>query len=1650
MPTQSIPPTVLTMRLLLALVFFLSHAPTHVRAAPRIDASPASAAPHSEELHLLPAAAHPGGSVQVFGTGLYPGFPHHLRGACFNQGNVLPVTVSPSGSISATVTVDLDADAPGSCTIELWADPLTGTILVASTELTILPRLSLALEPASGAPGARISFTVRNLSPVELRLDYGGIPLAGPLSLPGETQQAAGVDYTGVFTVPNAPYPVGTALTIQAVNLVGGSPVGRANAAFTAGSPPAPVTYQLQVTGILSPALAAGAPFTLTGQITPTPPGEATLEAYFKDVEGDLLPVSDHPASFSSGGRFSVRGHLPSMPRSDAAAFNSQADLLLVMQTPQGSTSYLGAHLDSLPPDAFLEIEVRAQDTGLPLEGATIYVAEDNSQIDYHGALPSRDSQIEKWLVQFGYQQDPAFHEIFCSKPQVTTNGYGRANLVMNPWGPVANPFKEDDFSQGFLYPQPAAGVHALQKPAVAATSVSIYDASLAQSTNPAASINTADPNQWLYYVLVVDAQLLGYGELQYSANPIPTFKRMKYNLYTHVWMDENNTPVTHLIISLPRLPAEFNSFGLRATVTPTVPLVGLSQVTGADLSGASAGELKLGLSMRVFFAQNVEAITITEPTFGFKAYPQFALDDKCKNEVSAEVAFPIDPKSIKPGTYNYKIELATKSKVAPYKLYFKPVQFVDVPAWFKDPMVKFRSVATSHFTDPWDQTEITRYTLKGLGLDQADKHAEVDSTSEQANGHLGAIHNYIGADLWLSRNFDTLGETQDSKNANFTVVVLNANKAIPIGQPPATHLTKEERLDLLERSQPAAPRQPDLNLKIPIHADRFALVPPNTVPIFAVSVPLAIFPGILDVTASLASSSEAYLAYDGYVQIGDNLDFSITVDPDGTEGITAKINLSVLFNVAGFAELEVTGSGRARIPVTLSKSSLIDLGTTCFETRGSSVERVGAVCWPWSTDCLVGGEYPQTLYDIKLPQPVNSCTVQDAAPALEARAAATPPVQISLATDDGAHTMRIQPGGDRTTLISSQYNGLSWSAPISLTTGLAPLNPKLAFYAPNQALAAWAESSLTPELAATSSYTEVAKSYHLAYALWDGAHWQAKQNLTTATTGDTQVELAACPAWDQHCPPGGAVAAVWAHDRLGSPSQQAYSVVSSIFTGGSWSAAAPAPVPAGRANSTNVMPRAAYLLNGGIERLPFIAWISDADRSLVTLDDRRLATAWLTACSGPCAAELPSGLPAGLIEFSLAASPDGPARLAFTWAGSEVSLVDNRHTLYSARQECAGLTCQWQAQGLKDSAHSRSIYAEQPVLTIDAQGLGTITFRGLGFAPLSSGRQYNFPAEDALGMLSHEGDLAQAEVDFVRDQAGLHYLSNDAAVNWAVAAVYNPLQNQIVASALKGVPSARAQALREKLASQAHREPLLPTLQDSQTGLAIYAIGHQPDFAVLTAANPIANPLPTQPLTVSLQVSNQGAAWSTSSPSQRLNLAATWDGGFGQGSLGGTTSLEALEGGEVVTVTMALTHPVNFEAAHRLFLTINPTQTVSELTAANNTLAIDAGGILPPQDLSFRSVKGSRYIHLDWLPQNDARLAGYRVYRSLDGIQYIPVGSTLTDGFVDMTSEMDTVYYYTVSSYSTQGYASPRSAPLMASASSWLTFTPMIQINRP
>jgi hypothetical protein len=281
------------------------------------------------------------------------------------------------------------------------------------------------------------------------------------------------------------------------------------------------------------------------------------------------------------------------------------------------------------------------------------------------------------------------------------------------------------------------------------------------------------------------------------------------------------------------------------------------------------------------------------------------------------------------------------------------------------------------------------------------------------------------------------------------------------------------------------------------------------------------------------------------------------------------------------------------------------------------------------------------------------------------------------------------------------------------------------------------------------------------------------------------------------------------------------------------------------------------------------------------------------------------------------------------------------------------------------------------------------------------------------------------------------HYLTGDGATYWESAATFDPVGNSIVAMAVQGTP------VSIDIYQQLQAAPRRNWVQAVSDGSSV-VFAHTPrvpDYVVAALAPSDRHPQPGDMVTVDVQLRNDGIA--SAAP---VTITATWDGGPGIGTLAGESELSTMAAGQPLTLTLNLAEPPGgYDLPHELVVTINCEQRYSELDVSDNSLSTTLGGLPAPSDVTASARKGSPIVFLTWAEVDDPRIAGYRVYRAAGGDDPMPVGSTFVPGFVDLTTELDRTYHYTVVSFTEDGIESESDNVVDVTLEPWRSYLPLL-----
>ncbi|HET7377159.1 MAG TPA: hypothetical protein VFK30_10650, partial [Anaerolineae bacterium] len=364
---------------------------------------------------------------------------------------------------------------------------------------------------------------------------------------------------------------------------------------------------------------------------------------------------------------------------------------------------------------------------------------------------------------------------------------------------------------------------------------------------------------------------------------------------------------------------------------------------------------------------------------------------------------------------------------------------------------------------------------------------------------HVGSLNNSAGGEGHLD-NWVTIGGDSKTDNKGSTdVTALNNNDF----QSTAKSVIANNPIEIPEVTLPI------LNTGwLPVFKDVWG-IPPIAAATFTVKV-----------------AFNALLTYSGLIKLQPFLNI-LRVNPQATVKVKANIDASVLFDIIDVGADAIPHIS-VSIPMTVTNGSVSDQAK-CFRFKLD-------IDWYYKIGycpvCKKGGG-TRNLFDDWTPHSalcnfnLKQSTVEQPLVTTTVTAPAPSGINPAIATDGFGHTLAVW-ADDNNDLQYSQYTGVNWLTPQILLANAASLHPAVAYYAPNTAVAVWAQTNFTVSQLLAATFTDTVKSLHLVYSIWNGSSWSAPQNLTAPSTGDGNVKLVGCLSIQATCPSGGAVTAVW------------------------------------------------------------------------------------------------------------------------------------------------------------------------------------------------------------------------------------------------------------------------------------------------------------------------------------------------------------------------------------------------------------------------------------------------------------------------------------------------------------------------------------------
>lgn len=784
--------------------------------------------------------------------------------------------------------------------------------------------------------------------------------------------------------------------------------------------------------------------------------------------------------------------------------------------------------------------------------------------------------------------------------------------------------------------------------------------------------------------------------------------------------------------------------------------------------------------------------------------------------------------------------------------------------------------------------------------------------------------------------------------------------------------------------------------------------------------------PPIADATLGVDFWFKLLLTYFGQVTIGESVTSKVEINPVVQAGLDLFIDVSILFDIVS---LDMTASPQIGIempfcvidgaPQTSEELFKFLLRLSYEVSVGVCPLCIGAGGTFTPVDLCEGNGCPSSGPGSICPDAKLSALRLDAnkgdeinRPQLSGRysAIASNGRGSSLAAwvgDDGhIYSQEVSAGG-------SLIDQLAIASPRGVT-GLDTV-----WFSRDRGLMVWAQSALDEitfeefrqdfgSRGFDDNWQPVSSQQHLRYALYENGGWSAPMDLTLPNGGEGGVKLAVCaddPVRGSGCPADGEALAVWTRDLDGDLTGN-QRVFFSRFNGSTWSV--PERVDPG-SNAKELQPSATYV-NGN----PVVVWVRNPSRSLADLAQRELAYRFLNS---PDAGIVPTELAKGVASPIVRSDSLDRLIVAYSAATDSAAFLGNRRSLRLAIADCTLQPCSWAEQEILDD-DQRRIYVERPQLEVTPEGFAVMVFRHLGYGSLNG--QPLARADDSPGAISGLGDLAMITLDLETNANFLEPLTVDGALNLNPQMAYDPLLDELL------VTSAPAQALvaGKNLPGSKRRVAGGSSRLGNGSGPRLNRLGNVPDLAVVSITADAEWLDPFLPITVRFE--NRGAPFDGEVP-----VILSWDGPADTGrSAWFETIPDPGFSGATRQYSIGFAEGDFPDEIHRLYVTIDPEGEFLDRNGGNNQLTRLFGQLPEPAITLVKTSPRTQTTQIDFSPVNDLRVVGYRIYRSTDGESYVPIGTTFTNGYLDVTGNSQQQAFYRVTSFSARGQESTLGPP--------------------
>lgn len=1558
------------------------------------------------QMAASPSQVSAGAEARASGSGA-PSGPLQLRllnGAGGLLAQSTPFSAS-DGQFVAALRVP-EAAAPGGYTLQLIAAGAPA----ATAPLTVLPPLLLEIPQAPVALGAQFGFAVEGLRPGQLLLRLNGRSVFGPVAISGSR-------YEGFARVPIDLAAPGEPVTLEALNLVGTQAIGHAGRRMFLADIPAEAPARLD--GLVMPPggqLRIDEVFEVSGRLQLPRSSPLGLEArlFLRLPEGRMLPFSLLRAPVAADGSFTVKGDLASLHRNGVAlppAGVTGEGFVVFVEPDRGqpgglrSARQFAFSLGSLiiqaaPGDVNPRLTVEVLDpAGQPLEDVIVVFSVPGP---FGGALGQPDlAPLSNSGPNLLPEQAPAPSQSPESLTLVSGNGRAMFHGVSQVRAAL-----------DALQQQPGSGVGGGQG----------CPETLQRGTTDAAGRILAELSlPHLRLLSDVFAVNTGVGQFGNKADIVHEPREIEIELQINAL---KAAPLPHTFGETPAVPKggvyrllfheqSRSFFGWsEATQGYTVPLGPnplLSFRTRHVYTGGAVYPLLVGLGSMPKIAEQTYGPVMTFPNpqgyslngnfwpvsattiptlFGLIEWMRLELVEQgqivrtwdmgqgslsCTSDEEVTFIALVDAWTLPhsgPGGLRFRIRVkqpgipAEQAYTYEFRLRTEPG-----PDWFLNDSYDQRSVS-------WAPDTVT------LRASKQRPERGVSGTPEGAG--MGTLHNRSRAtDFFVQQQsngaLDGLVRTSRSENQGANAI-----------------------------AQPSSLSTPQISIWVPENPTEETILDTGTLPLFRFAWGI---PPIASATLGADARFWATLT----IQARSDIDFdtgtlsaSLRTTPKVNGDIKAFFNFSAIL---GLVTMEASFSPRFSVAMpTVISNDVVAESTACMNFRVWVEYAVSVGVCP----VCVGASGGRNAFTPLIEPP--GCTVPSALVEVDGGGRLPPLRRVSASFDSLGAGMLVEATGSGA-LGMRPWTGSGFGAfvPIGQVSGVDQVVHR--HHAPGKAVMVYAASTLSQSAFLASTLAEASSSRRMYFrTLRADGSWTNQALIPVPSTplgGEGKPALAACPAGQAGCPPGGAVYAVWLRGNEADPFSLATEVWGGRFDGTSWSNVQRLADPG---SGSDQLPRVTYW-NGQ----PVVSFVRQSQRDIGAASQRRLMLMRIGTDSQP----IDLGAPAGVIWQDIDTHPQGQIVIAYTVANDPAALIGDQTVLYAARGTCSGSGCSFSHTRQRDG-FGRDILAESPQLVRTEQGV-QIAYRGLGYGPDASGQRI-LPG-DPRGTIDGTGEFMSLVP---------HFLATGNVVPLAVsgngALHFNPqLVRHPVSGALVGLSNTLGQAMAgaEGLAARVPFEPAEGAAASRQieADLGEFLLADAPDLRLLSASTTAAWAEPGQLLDLRLLIENRGARLAVPQGGLGLSWGGPWNSGVPQQRL----SLPAFGDGASLMFDVEIEVPtaLHGRGPRRLHLVLDPDGNSGDGDRSNDEVVLELGALPVPEALAFRSTLDERHALLQWRISEDPRVRGFQVYREFAAQDWQPIGVSEVEGFVDLMTVPGEVYRYRIASYDEDGHESALSAVL-------------------